>query len=221
MNWRARDDNYWNKQDGEGLLHHVRPDQNFVIEEANRVRRAYGSPLAHARSREATMEMCRLSYKGVLRFKFGFEFEPLSLEPDFQVIRTPAQIQTHKTANCLDLACLFAGILEAASQAALLVIIDGPGYAHALVGARSPGEPMWRKAELGDLRRAISLGDAIFFEPTGAVEADGPVAAEKASERADKLLNFTSAMEAAIRMIERTDIRIRHIIDVLALRAEC
>ena len=222
MNWRARDDNYWNKQDGEGLLHHIRPDQGFIIDEVGRVRHAYGSTLAHASSREATMEMCRLSYEGVLRFRFGFEFEPFSPQPDFQVIRTPTQIATHKTANCLDLACLFAGILEAASQAALLVIIDGPGYAHALVGARSPGEPMWRKAELGDLRRAISFGDAIFFEPTGAVEADGPVAAEKASERVDKLLNFTSAMEAAIRMIERTDIRIRHIIDVPALRsAEC
>jgi hypothetical protein len=218
MNWRAREDNYWNKQDGEGLLHHVRPDQNFVTDEANRVRRAYGSPLAHARSREATMQICRLSYEGVLRYRFGFEFEPLSPQPDFQVIRTPAQIETHKTANCLDLACLFAGILEAVSQAALLVIIDGPGCAHALVGARSPSEPMWRKAELGDLRRAISFGDAIFFEPTGAVEADAPVAAEKASERVDKLLDFMSAKEAAIRMIERTDIRIRYIIDVVALR---
>jgi hypothetical protein len=77
---------------------------------------------------------------------------------------------------------------------------------------------MWRKAELGDLRRAISFGDAIFFEPTGAVEADAPVAAEKASERVDKLLDFMSAKEAAIRMIERTDIRIRYIIDVVTLR---
>ena len=77
---------------------------------------------------------------------------------------------------------------------------------------------MWRNAELGDLRRAINFGDVIFFEPTGAVEADAPVAAEKGSERVDKLLDFMSAKEAAIRMIDRTDIRIRHMIDVLALR---
>ena len=109
------------------------------------IRRAYGSPLAQARSREATMQICRLSYEGIRRHRFGFEFEPLSPQPDVQVIRTPAQIETHRTANCLDIACLFAGILEAVSQAALVVIIDGPGYAHALVGARVPGEPMWAR----------------------------------------------------------------------------
>jgi hypothetical protein len=218
MNWQPRDDNCWTMQDGTGLLSHVHPDQNFVQEEANRIRRAYNSPMAQARSREATMQICRLSYDSIRRHRFGFEFEPHSAQPGVQVIRTPLQIETHRTANCLDIACLLAGILEALSQAALLVVVDGPGYAHALVGARAPTEPMWFGAELGDLRRAVNLGDVVFFEPTGVVEADKPVAAEAELERQDKLLDFMSAKAAATRMIERTEIRIRHIIDVQALR---
>jgi hypothetical protein len=164
------------------------------------------------------MQMCRLAYDGVRRFRFGFEFEPPSPEPGVQVIRTPAQIETHRTANCLDLACLFAGILEAAGQAPILIVIDGPDFAHALIGVRNPGEPMWRNPGHGDLRRALSFGDAVFFEPTGAVEADVPVAAETEQERQDKVLDFMTAKVAAQRMVERTDIRVRHIVDIQDLR---
>jgi hypothetical protein len=218
MRWRARNDNYWDKLDGTGLLNHVRPEQNFVQDEANRVRRAYGSSLSQARSRENSMQICRLAYEGIRRHRFGYEFEPASSRDNMQVIRTPAQVETHRTANCLDLACLFAGLIEASNQAPIIVVIDGPGYAHALVGVRSPGEPSWQNPEHGDLRRAIALGDAVFFEPTGAVEVDVPVAAETEAERRDKLLDFMSAKAAAERMIERKDIRLRHVIDVQARR---
>jgi hypothetical protein len=219
MRWRSRSDNFWPMQDGTGLLRHVRPEQTFIQDEVNRVRRGYGSALAQAQSREATMQITRLVYEGIRRHRFGFEFEPHSPEPGIQVIRTPAQIEAHRTANCLDLACFFAGILEAAHQAPLLIVVDGPSYAHALVGVRNSGEPAWRAPELGDLRRALSLGDAILFEPTGVVEADTPVAAETDTERIDKLLDFSFAQTAAARMIARADIRLRHVIDVQNLRA--
>jgi hypothetical protein len=218
MRWRPRNDNRWVMQDGTSLLHHVRPDQNFIQDEVNRVRHAHGSSLAQARSRESTMQICRLAYEGLRRHRFGFEFEPYSPEPGVQVIRTPAQIETHRTANCLDLACLFAGLLEAAGQAPVLVVVDGPGYAHALVGARAPGEPAWRNPEHGDVRRALSFGDVVLFEPTGALEAEVPVGAETELERHDKLLDFVSAKLAATRMVERADIRIRHVLDVRSLR---
>jgi hypothetical protein len=218
MQWRPRNDNYWPMQDGAALLHHVRPDQSFVQDEVSRVRQAYGSALGQARGRESTMQICRLAYEGIRRHRFGFEFEPHSPESGVQVIRTPTQVETHRTANCLDLTCLFAGLLEAANQAPILVVIDGPGYAHALVGARAQGEPSWCNPDLGDLRRAVSLGEAVFFEPTGAVEAGSPVAADTESERQDKLLDFMSAKAAASRMIQRSDIRVRHVIDVQTLR---
>jgi hypothetical protein len=218
MIWHPRNDNYWVMQDGPSLLKHVRANQTFILDEVNRVRHAYGSSLAQARGRDATMQICRLVYESVRRHRFGFEFEPYNPEPGIQVIRTPVQIETHRTANCLDLACLFAGIFEAANQAPIIVVVDGPNYAHALVGARASGEPEWRNPEHGDLRRAVSFGDAVFFEPTGAVEADGPVGAETELERQDKLLDFMSAKTAAVRMIERENITVRHVIDVQALR---
>jgi len=61
------------------------------------------------------------------------------------------------------------------------------------------------------------LGDAIFFETTGAVEADTPVGAETLLERSEKLLNFTDAIEAGTRMLE-SDVQLKHFVDVRALR---
>jgi hypothetical protein len=178
----------------------------------------FGSSLALARSREAATQICRIVYEGICRFRFGYEIEPYSLVSGVQIIRTPAQIETHRTANCLDLACMFASILVAANQAPVLIVIDGPGFAHALIGVRMPGEPNWVAPSLGDLRRAVALGDAIFFEPTGAAETSVPAAAETELERRDKILDFSNARAAAARMIDRTDIQVRHAIDVRALR---
>jgi hypothetical protein len=218
MRWQPRDDNLWDMQNAVALLRHVRASQAFVQDEVNRIGRAYGSSLGQARSREASMTICRITYESICRFRFGFEFEPYQPASGIQTIRTPTQIETHRSANCLDLACLFASILESAKQAPIIVVLDGPGYAHALVGVRAPGEPAWRRAELGDLRRALLLGDALFFEPTGAVESDFAVGAEADSDRRDKLLDFMSAKTAASLMIERNDIRLRHVIDVQDMR---
>ena len=205
-------------QDGAGLLFHVRPEQSFIKDEVSRVRHAYGMPLAQTRGREAATQISRLAYDGMRRHRFGFEVQLYNLEPGAEVIRTPAQIEYHRTANCLDLACLFAGIREAAGQAPIVIVIDGPAFAHALVGVRMPGEPLWSNPQHGDLRRALSLGDAVFFEPTGVVEVDSPVAAETSDERQDKLLDFMTAKLAAERMLVRNDIRIRHVLHVKALR---
>ncbi|UEM14654.1 hypothetical protein J4G43_010640 [Bradyrhizobium barranii subsp. barranii] len=218
MRWRHRPENLWDVDDGGAILSHVRPDLAFIQDEVNRARRAYGASFANARGREAMMQICRHIYDGIRRHRFGFELEPKGPEPSVQIVRSPLQIETHRTANCLDLACLFASLIEAAGQAPIIVIVDGDGFAHALVGARGFSEPAWRNSQLGDLRRALSLGDALFFEPTGAVEADAPVADELEQDRCDKLLDFATARLAAERTIKRDDIRVRHVVDILYLR---
>jgi hypothetical protein len=214
MRWRPRDDNLWKFDDKSDIANHVRPEQSFVQDEVNRIRRAYGSPLGTARSRESSLQLCRLAYDSIRRYHFGFEVEPFDLGKDVQVIRTPSQIETHRTANCLDLACLFAAVLEAAQQAPIIVIVDRPTYSHALVGVRSPSEPVWVNPGRGDLVRAMTLGDVLFFDPTGAVEAEEPVAAETKEERQDKLLDFTVARLAAERLLVNPDSNVRHIIDI-------
>ena len=120
----------------------------------------------------------------------------------------------YRTANCLDLACLFAAVLEAARQAPIIEIVDRPTYSHALIGVRGPSEPVWVSPGRGDLVRAMTLGDVVFFDPTGAVEAEEPVAAETKEERQDKLLDFSVARLSAERLLINPDSNVRHIIDI-------
>ena len=174
----VREEDKWSTGDREGLVAHIHPEHGFVQDEVNRVRREFGKSIAQSRDRSASMEICRLVYGTIWRHRYAYEWEPAVNEKGVQAIRTPRQIETHKTATCLDLACLFAAILEGAGQRALVVIVDGPSFAHALVGYIALDEPSWNQPTMGDLRRAVQLGDAVLFEPTGAVEAEKAVGEE-------------------------------------------
>lgn len=99
-----------------------------------------------------------------------------------------------------------------------MVVLEGPDFAHALAGYRALDEPPWGGQGIGDLRRAVELGDAVLFEATGAVEADASVGAETEQERREKLLDFMDARAAATRMLGRSDIHLRHVVDVRWLR---
>jgi hypothetical protein len=218
MRWRVRDENIWDRRDGAALVQQVHPEHGFVQDEVSRVRLDLKTSLALQRGRPASMQICRLLYDGVRRRRFGYELEPQTGQVETQAIRTPSLIETHKTATCIDVACLFASLLEAAGQNPFVVVLDGPGFAHALAGYRALDEPQWIDAGIGDLRRAIDLGDAVVFEATGVLEADAPVGAETAQERREKLLDFADAQAAAVRMLADSEIRLRHLVDVHALR---
>ena len=71
---------------------------------------------------------------------------------------------------------------------------------------------------MGDLRRGVGLGDAVLFEATGAVEAQQPVGAETHQERRDKLLDFSTARMAAVRMIGSEEIQLEYLLDVQSTR---
>lgn len=218
MSWSARDENKWSVENAAALVRHVHPDHNFVRDEVDRVRAQLKTALGRVDSREGSMEICRLLYDGVRRHRFGYEIEQRTDNLAIQSIRTPRQIAAHKTATCIDVACLFASVLEAAGQNPLIVIIVGPGFAHALAGYRVRGEPTWETRSIGDLRGAVARRDAVLFEATGAVEADEPVGSETSEERADKLLNFMDAIKVAERMLLRSDVSLKHFVDVRALR---
>ncbi|MVN79316.1 hypothetical protein GO988_23535 [Hymenobacter sp. HMF4947] len=213
-----RKENLWNLQDGPALVDHVHVRHTFIVDEASRARKEFQRSVALDRGREASMEICRLLYNGIKRHRYGYEVEMQSGTPGFQAIRTPSQIATHGTATCIDLACLFAALLEAALQESLVVVLEGSNFSHALVGYRGREEPHWDAPSLGDLRRAISLGDAVFFEATGCVEATSPVGAETELERQEKLLSFDDAKIAATRLIFNDKVTLRHLVDVQFLR---
>jgi len=102
----------------------------------------------------------------------------------------------------------------------LVAVLKGANFVHAIVGYRAPNEPEWEGRTIGDLRRAVEYGDAVFFEATGAIEADAPVGAETQAERSGRVLSFTEAKEAAKRMVKKPKIRLIHLLDVYAQRGQ-
>jgi hypothetical protein len=214
MKWGPKNDQLWRLDDGPGLLAHVRPEHVFIGDEVRRAAGQLGRAVGRIRSREECYELFRLFYEGIQRHRYAYEIEAVSGVAHMQAIRSPTNIATHRTATCLDVACLFAALLEAAGQNPLIVVVDGPDFAHALAGYRVPGEPAWETHGIGDLRGALARGDAVLFEVTGATEADSPVAAELADERNAKLLSLEDARNAAIRLIGRAGLSLRHYVDV-------
>ena len=158
-------------------------------------------------------------YDGLRRHHFAYEWEAPTSAGGLQAIRTPTQIVAHRTATCLDVACLLASLLEASQQLPLLVVLEGNGFAHALVGYRVRSSPAWDSQTIGDLRGAVTLGDAVLIEATGGAAASSPVGAETPAERREKLLGFSNAQSAATRMLVRADVRLRHFVDVAGVRA--
>ena len=217
MKYRALPENYWNIDDGPALTRHVYPELSFVRDEVDRVRAQLNRALGRIDGREGSMEIASLLYDGLRRYNFAYELEQRTATPMVQMIRTPKQIQAHCTATCIDAACLFASLLDSAVQNALIVILEGPGFAHALAGYRVRGEPSWTNSGLSDLRGAVARHDALLFEATGAFAADAPVGAETANERVDKTLKFSDSIIAAARMLQHRDVTLKHFVDVRAV----
>lgn len=219
MKYRTKEENLWNLEDGPGLVRHVHPDHSFVRDEVGRVRSEMGMGLGLIRDREKSMDVCRLIYNGISRFRCPYEIEQQTDVPGTQSIRTPTQFMVHRAATCLDLACLFASLLEAAGQNPIIAVFERLQSAHALVGYRLRDAPVFGYATIGDLKNAIAQGDAVLFEPTGAVESDSPVGAETPGERYDKLIIWVDACEAGKRMVIQPDVRLKHFIDIREQRA--
>ena len=218
MKLKPRPENLWQIEDGPALIRHVYPDFTFVRDEVDRVRAQLKRALGRVDGREGSMEIATLLYDGLKRHNFAYELEQRTDTPGVQMIRTPTQIKAHNTATCIDAACFFASLLEAAGQSPLLVVLEGPAYAHALAGYRVRGEPSWINRGVGDLRAALARRDAKLFEATGVLATDEPVGAETSEERIDKFLSFADAEAAAARMLQRADIALKHFIDVRAVR---
>jgi len=218
--WHATGRNAWDPRDGPALVAHVRPDEPFVADRVSAVSTDIGG-FAAGRDRSFANDVCRRLYEEIRRRRYYYELEPRSMLSEVQMIRTPNDVDAHRCGTCLDLACLFASLVEAAHLRALIVIVGNGDFAHALAGYFAPDEVSWdRPPLLGELRAAVHRQDAVLFEATGAVEAEKPVAGETEQERraGAKTLDFTIAKEAAERVLARGDIEMRHVIDVGALR---
>jgi hypothetical protein len=219
MKWEAPEENIWNPSDGRALLRHVATGDAFVEDQVNRIVKEIGRQPGEDRSRPTSQDICRRLYSRIKSLGFSYGLEPPPYSEDRQKVRSPKLIVEHKTATCIDLACLFASLLESARQSPLIVVLDRPGAAHALAGYRALDEPPWeKKRELGDLRGAFDVGDILLFEPTGAVASDRLVGAETAAQRRDKFIDFDDAKDAARQMLATPDVKVRHILDIESIR---
>ncbi len=217
--WTAKEQHLWQMTDGSGLIQHVLTSDGLVQDEVNRARKVDRDAFLKATGRDRDFRVCRALYDQFKRHRFVYEIEARDGTPSgMQKIRTPALIYQSSAATCLDMACMFAALLEAAALNPLIVVLTVGTASHALVGYRASHEPTWPDRNLGVLRQAIDAGDAAVFEATGVVEADSAVTVEERDERQDKLLDFMAARNVSAQLLRRPDVRLVHLLDVRAQR---
>jgi len=210
----------WDFNHPDDLILHVDIKTQYVRERVDSVSRAVGG--FGSRSDPAFSRIiCSRLYDEIRRRGYYYEVEYKSISPGIQEISPPEDIASSRHANCLDLACLFGAMLEAAHQRPIIIILAAKEFAHALAGYWQLDEIAWDRAPgLGELRDAVRKGYAVLFEGTGAVESEKSVAAETDEERrlGKNTLDFTIAEEAAVRLLNREGIELKYVIDVTALR---
>ncbi len=209
----------WRINDGVSLVSHVHPNDRIILDEVERAKAVLRGRMKQLSERELSMAMCDALYRGICRHKYRYDIERVSGEYGTQAIRTPEQIRTHKNGTCIDFACLFSSLLEAAGENPLLIVLSGVSVEHALVGYRVRSEVAWDNRGLGDLRGALSRGDAVLFEPTGAVLNETGVGVVNQQDMVNGMLSFEDARRAADALIRRDDVSLSHFLDVRKLRA--
>jgi hypothetical protein len=166
--------------------------------------------------------VCGDLYNRIRRDRFYYTYEPVLSDPRFQKIRTPREISTLNCGTCIDFACLFSSLLEAAHERPVVIVVQWLGGAHAVAGYLTPDAVLSDGAmALGDLRAAIRRGELEVFETTGAVEAHGRVVgAETLEERKEgnSTLDYKTAKLAARRLLLEGDVDLRHFVNVRQAR---
>ena len=187
---------------GPGLLAHIHPENSYVSDRVTGVMR--GIDPAEP-SRTHSDQICRGLYDRIRRDRFYYTVEPVTSQPAIQRIRSPSEIDALNCGTCLDFACLFASLLEAAHEQPVIVVTRCARGAHAMTGYLTPDAVTWAEPpRLGDIRAALKRGELVLFETTGAVEVRGrPVAAETEAERKEggDMLDYRTAKDAAIRLV--------------------
>ena len=209
----------WDPNDGPGLLAHIQPEESYVSDRVTGVMSEIDGAKA---SRTYSDQVCRRLYDRIKRDRFYYTFEPVTSRPRVQRIRPPAEIDALNCGTCLDFACLFASLLEAAHEQPVIVVTRSLRGAHAVTGYLAPDSVTWDASpRIGDIRAALKRGELVLFETTGAVEVRGrTVAAETEAERREggDMLDYRTAKDAANRLMLETDIELQHFVDVRQLR---
>lgn len=224
--WDSSLNNQWDPLDGDSVVKHLSIEASYVVDRVNRAKSALQFGFGPNRSRKRSMKICRQLYDDLKdRSDFVYDYEPQSSLTKTQAIRTADDLDASNSATCLDLACLFSSLLEAASQRSVILVLEKGGGAHALVGCWAPDEPILshgKSLNLGEIRGAEQRSDLVLFEPTGVAQSEKIVAGEADEDR--KLgggrLDFTASKRAARALIFQQDVRLRFLVDINPLRTK-
>jgi hypothetical protein len=210
----------WDPNDGPGLLAHIDPENRYVSDRVTGVMRGITpSPP----NRIHSDQICRGLYDRIKRDHFYYTREPVTRRP-IQRIRSPIEIDALNCGTCLDFACLFASLLEAAHEQPVIVVVQFALGAHAVTGYLAPDAVTWDgPPRIGDIRAALRSGELVLFETTGAVEVrGGTVGAETEADRKEgsDMLDYKTAKTAARELMEdpRWRVELQHWVDVRQLR---
>ena len=121
----------WNPTDGPGLIADIRPENSYVSDRVTGVMRGIDS---NERNRTHSDEVCRELYDRIKKDRFYYTFEPALSQPVVQRIRPPNEIDALNCGTCLDFACMFASLLEAAHEQPVVVVTRSGQGAHAVTG---------------------------------------------------------------------------------------
>jgi len=209
----------WDPNDGQGLIVYVIPDDSYVTDRVDGVKRSL-SNIEMGRVQCDTT--CRELYDRIKRDRFYYTYEPVLTQTHVQKIRKPKVICALECGTCIDFACFFASLLEAAHQRPVVITVGTERGAHAIAGYITQNAVLGTSPmTLGDLRGAITRGEIVLFETTGAVEARGrTVGAETEAERKEggNFLDYQTAKNVAKRLLFRNDIKLKHFVDVQLIR---
>lgn len=222
--WDWKQENVWDPNDGNAIVNHLSIDESFVRDRVDRVQAELNVGLGANPTRKKSMLICRTLYDGIKsRDDFVYDLEPQSMISSKQPIRTARDLDANNSATCIDLACLFASLLESSYQRSVIVVIEGSNIAHALVGYWAPDEPKHSSLsiDMGSIRGAVRRGDLVLFEATGVAQSERSVGGETDQERklGNGRLDFTTSKKSASALLDRSEISLRYLVDVNSLRS--
>lgn len=221
--WGWSEANLWDPTDGKGIVQHLSIGHGFVEDRVKRIQTELGSGLGATPSRTKSMSICRLLYDTVKdRDDFVYDLAPQTQSAERQPIRTAKDLDASNSATCLDLACLFASLLEQGQQRSVVAVFEGDGFAHALAGYWAPDEPQHPPltTDIGTIRGALRRGDLVLFEATGVAQSETSVGAESDQDRklGNGRVDFDLAKSAARTYVDLPQVHLRFLIDINSIR---
>jgi hypothetical protein len=207
----------WDPADPLSLLSFIHVDDLHLQNDIYAIRTSLGAGFPDLVADGRHAELCRAAYERIKSHGWLYDFEPGSKDYSRQRVRAPVDMHANRVGTCLDFACLFGALLEQMQAGPAIARLTTVSSAHALAGCwqwNRPGRPLIR--DRGFIQKAVQRGDLLLFEATGAARALSSVAGENRNSHG--FLTFDEARQAAAKLLERTDVKMDFLLDILAAR---